>query len=98
MTVYPTISMGKNLGLTFAYFLVCSFCIGYLTTMACEPGAEFMDVFRFVATAGLMTYLAAIIQHSIWFHNRIIGHVIESLAYAIITAVIFASLWPAAAA
>ncbi|MFT5523702.1 MAG: hypothetical protein ACI9HK_001650 [Pirellulaceae bacterium] len=98
ITVYPKVNMGKNLGLTFAYFLASSFCLGYLATMACDPGAEFMQVFRFVATAGLMTFLSAIVQHAIWFHNRIIGHVIESLAYAIITGVIFAALWPAAAA
>ena len=96
MTVFPRVSMGKNLGLTFLYFLVCNFCLAYLATLAIDAGAEFMVVFRFVATAGLMTFLAAIVQHSIWFHNRIAGHVIESVAYAVISAAIFGAMWPAA--
>ena len=96
ITVFSQVSMGKNLGLTFLYFLVVSFCLGYLATLALEPGAGFMAVFRFVSTAGLMTFLSAIVQHAIWFHNRIVGHVIESVAYAGITGAVFAAMWPAA--
>jgi hypothetical protein len=96
MTVFPKVNMGRNLGLTFVYFLVCSFCLGYLATIAfpAETSPRFLDVFRFVATAGLMTFLASIVQHAIWFHSRIIGHVIESIAYALIVGAIFAALWP----
>lgn len=97
LTVYTKVNMGKNLALTFLYFLVVSFCLGYLATLAIEPGADFMAVFRFVSTAGLLTFLAAIVQHAIWFHNRIVGHVIESIAYAAITGAIFASMWPGGA-
>ena len=96
ITIFSKVNMGKNLGLTFLYFLVASFCLGYLATLAIEPGAEFLVVFRFVSTAGLMTFLAAIIQHAIWFHNRIVGHVIESIAYAVITGTIFGAMWPGA--
>jgi len=94
ITIYPIVNMGKNLGLTVVYFLVVSFCLAYLATLALEPGASFMAVFRFVSTAGLMTFLAAIVQHSIWFHNRIVGHVIESILYAAISGAIFAWMWP----
>ncbi len=94
ITVFPKVNMGKNMGLTFAYFLVVSFCLGYLATLANKTDADFMDVFRFVSTAGLMTFLAAIVQHAIWFHSRIVGHVIESIAYAVITGLIFAAMWP----
>jgi len=96
MTVFPKVNMGRNLALTFLFFLVCNFCLGYLATLSLDPGAEFMPVFRFVATAGLMTFLAAIVQHAIWFHCRIVGHIIESFAYAAISAAIFAAMWPAA--
>jgi hypothetical protein len=94
MTVFPKVSMGQNLGLTFLYFLAVSFCLAYLASFAVDRGADFMHVFRFVATAGLMAFLAAILQHAIWFHNRIIGHIIESVAYAVITGAIFAAMWP----
>jgi hypothetical protein len=94
MTIYPKVNMGRNLGLTFLYFLVVSFCIAYLATLALPRGAGFLPVFRFVTTAGLMTYLSAIVAHAIWFHSRIVGHIIESIAYAAITGVVFAVLWP----
>lgn len=96
MTIFPKVSMGKNLGLTFLYFLGVSFCLAYLAKLGLgfDSGATFMEVFRFVSTAGLMTFLAAMLQHAIWFHNRIVGHVIESVAYALITGAIFAAMWP----
>jgi len=96
MTVYPQVNMGKNLALTFLFFLVVCYLLGYLATLALEPGAGFMPVFRFVSTAGFLTFLSAMVQHSIWFHNRIVGHVIESIGYAAITGAIFAAMWPAA--
>jgi len=36
----------------------------------------------------------AIVALSIWFRSRIVGHVIESIAYAAIVGAIFAGLWP----
>ena len=96
ITLFPKVNMGKNLVLTFLYFLAVCFCLAYLAALAIEPGARFMDVFRFVSSAGLMTFLAAIVQHAIWFHNRIVGHVVESIAYAAITGAIFGVMWPAA--
>ncbi len=94
LSVYPKVNMGRNLGLTFLYFLVVNFCLAYLATLALQPGANFMAVFRFVSTAGLMTFLAAIVQHAIWFHSRIVGHILESIAYAAISGSIFAAMWP----
>jgi hypothetical protein len=95
MTIMPKVNMGQNLGLTFVYFLAVSLGLAYLATIAFEPGAKFLSVFRFVFTAAFMVFLAAFVQHAIWFRPRIVGHLIESVAYAAITATIFAALWPA---
>lgn len=89
-------SMGKNLGLQFLYFCAVNFCLAYLATLGVSRGADFMTVFRFVSTAGLMTFLAAIVPHAIWFKSRIVGHVIESVAFAAITGAIYAAMWPKA--
>ena len=94
LTILPPANMGVMLGLTVLYFFGCSFLLAYLASIAFKPGAEFMEVFRFIFTAAFMTFVAAMISHSIWFKARIIGHLIESLAYAAITAAIFAALWP----
>jgi hypothetical protein len=94
MTVFGKVNMGRNLALTLLYFLAVSFCLAYLGTLGLPSGAEFMHVFRFIATAALLAYLPAIVQHSIWFRCRITGHVVESIAYAQITGAIFGALWP----
>jgi len=96
LNLMPRANMGANLGLTFLYFLTISFVLCYLASIAFKPGADFLSVFRFVFTAALATFLAAIVQHAIWFRMRIIGHVIESVAYALITGAIVAGLWPGA--
>lgn len=96
VTAFASNSMGQNLALTFVYFLVVSFCLAYLGSIVLQPGADFKTVFRFFATAGWLAFLAAIVPHSIWFKIRIVGHVIESIADAIVVGLIFAALWPAA--
>jgi hypothetical protein len=94
ITVFGEFSMGTNLAMTFAYFLVTTFLIAYLATIALKPGEAALTVFRFFSTAGLLTYLAGIVQHAIWFRCRIVGHVVETIAYAAILGGIFAALWP----
>lgn len=89
-------NMGRNLGMTFLYFLVVNFCLAYLATLGVPRGADFMTVFRFVSTAGLMTFFAAIVPHAIWFGCRIVGHIVESIAFAAISGAIFAAMWPKA--
>jgi hypothetical protein len=97
VTFFSNEGMGAKLGQTFVYFLVASFCIAYLATIALAPGAAFKDVFRFVSTAGFLTFFSAIVPHAIWFKVRVIGHLIESIVYAAIVGAIFAVMWPAAA-
>lgn len=93
--VLPEANMGKNLALTMLFFLVCNATFAYLADFALKgSGGDFITVLRFVATIALLTFCASIVQHAIWFRNRIVGHVIESIAYALIAGAIFASLWP----
>jgi hypothetical protein len=94
MTIFSNVGMGAKLGMTFLYFLIVSFCLAYLGTMGVPPGTRFLDVFRFFATAGILTFLSAMVPHRIWFDCRITGHVIESVAYALIVGVLFAAFWP----
>lgn len=96
LTLFPGMTMGRNLALTFLYFFVVCVGLAYLARLALPAGAEFMTVFRFVSTASLMTFLAALVQHAIWFRCRIVGHVIESVLYAAIVAGIFGAMWPKA--
>lgn len=95
LQVYPLVNMGRNLGLTFLFFLGCNVTFAYLASFALTPEEDFITVFRFVATIALLTFLGSIVQHAIWFRIRIAGHIIESIAYAVIAGAVFASMWPA---
>ena len=94
ITVLPKVSMGQNLGLTMVNFLVVSFLIAYLSSMVLPKAADSMLIFRVVFTAGILAFLSSYVAHSIWFRIRIVGHVIESIAYAAIIGTIFARMWP----
>ena len=96
ITILPKVNMGMNLGLTALYYLAVSFFLGYLASLALKPGADFLSVFRFVFTAGFLALLAALVPQAIWFRPRIVGHVIDSVVFAAIAAVLFAALWPSA--
>jgi hypothetical protein len=98
LVVWPgPCSMGKNMLSTVIYFVVVSFVIAYLTAQVLAPGAEFMKVFQFVGTAGILTYGSANILNGIWFGRKIVADVVDGIAYGVITGAIFAALWPAAA-
>lgn len=96
LTILPRTNMGQNLALNFAFFLAASFGLGLLASMAFDRGAAGGSVFPFVFVAAFMTFLTAMVPQAIWFRARIVGHVIESAAYAAVAAVIFTLLWPAA--
>ena len=88
--------MGRNMFCTFLFFLVSSYCLAYLADLALQPDASFMEVFRFVGTAGILTYAAAGIPNAIWFRQRMIGNLLDGVAYGLIVGAIFAAFWPEA--
>ncbi len=96
LTILPRTNFGQNLALNFTFFLAASFGLGLLASMAFQRGAADVSVFAFVFVAAYMTFLTAMVPQAIWFRARIVGHVIESAAYAAVTAVVFTLLWPGA--
>jgi hypothetical protein len=99
MIVRPnSFSMGANLVCTFLLFLVLSFCIAYLATIALPKGESFMNVLRFVGTAGILTYAAGENLNAIWFKRKVRTNVLDGIAYGLLTGVIFGLMWPGAAA
>lgn len=87
-------SMGKQLGLQFAFLLVTNTILAYLATLGLETGDDFMRVFRFVSTAGLLSYTAGTVPGSIWFRLRLPGYLIDGVIHALIAGTIFGWLWP----
>jgi hypothetical protein len=92
-------SVGKNLVLTFAYFLVVSMLIGYVGYEALGEGAASMRVFQIIGTVGVLAYCASGILNTVWFSvplRNVITGLIDGVAYGLSTGAIFAWLWPSA--
>jgi hypothetical protein len=87
-------AMGKNLALQFVFLMVTNTCLAYLATLGLEIDDGFMPVFRFVATAGFLTYTAAAVPGSIWFKLRLPGYLIDGVIHGLIAGAIFGWLWP----
>lgn len=95
LIVWPSPThMGKAIGLTLAAFMIIAFVIGYLASIGLPRGAEFMRVLQFVTTAGLLAHVSAKFPFVFWFRRRIIMDVVDGIAYAFATGLIFAFLWP----
>lgn len=88
-------NMGLNMFWTFVCFLVVSFMLAYLASIALTPGDPFLRVFRFVGTAGIMAYSLAGIPNAIWFKRKIVTDLMDGIAYGLLTGALFGLLWPA---
>lgn len=99
MTVAPGAppSMTSNLILWFLYALVVSAAAAYVAGQAVPPGAQGSAVFRFACTAAFLGYSLALVQHSIWYRRNwgtTVKSMIDGVVYALLTAAVFAALWP----
>ncbi len=90
-------SMSTSLVLWFLYSVVVSLFAGYIASRALAPGANYLEVFRFVGTPAFMGYSLGLIQHSIWYKRNwgtTLKSVFDGLMYALLTAGTFGWLWP----
>ncbi|MFO7586941.1 MAG: hypothetical protein R6X22_02620 [Gemmatimonadota bacterium] len=99
MTVFPNgqISMGASLVQWFLFAIVVSIFAAYIAGRALEPGAQYLEVFRFAGATAFAGYGLAQLQASIWYRRKwsaTIKNVIDALVYALFTAGTFGWLWP----
>jgi len=99
VTVLPTgpWSMGRNLTMWFLYAVVVGAFAGYVAARALPPGAQYMQVFCFVAVTAFIGYAVALWQMSIWYRrawSTTIKATVDGLIYALLTAGTFGWLWP----
>jgi hypothetical protein len=87
-------NMGINMLCTLLFFTIANFVIAYLAGMVLPPGTNFWTVFRFVGTAGILTYGTANILNGIWFGRKMVADIIDGIVYGLITGLIFAAMWP----
>jgi hypothetical protein len=99
MTVYPpgSMAMGAQLAQWFVYCVVVSIFAAYVASRAVDPGAEYLDVFRFAGVTAFACYGVAHVQASIWFRrawSTTFKNLFDALLYALVTAGTFGWLWP----
>ena len=94
LNIYAVPNMGKNMLNTILYFFVTVFTIAYIVHVACPPGAEFMKVFRFAGTIGVLNYASSGVLNRIWFTERMWTNIVDGIVYGLALGLIFASMWP----
>lgn len=99
LTVVPSgrLSMTKPLVLWFLLSLIVSLTAGYVAERALGPGADYLEVFRFVGTTAFSAYVFGLWQQSIWFGrpwSTTIKASFDGAVYALLTAGVFGWLWP----
>jgi hypothetical protein len=99
MTVLPggRNYMGSALGFWFLYCVVVAIFGAYVAGRALAPGANYLDVFRFVGTVTFACYAMALPQASIWYKKNwgtTLRSMIDGLIYGSLTAGTFGWLWP----
>lgn len=99
VTVLPAgpMSMGRNLGLWFAYCLVVSVFAAYIASRALPPEAPYLEVFRFAGATAFIGYALALWQMSIWYRrawSMTLKSTLDGLIFAFVTCAVFAWLWP----
>ncbi len=90
-------AMGKNLVAWFFYCAVISIFAAYLSSRLLAPATAFIQVFRVIGTVAFLGYGAAHAQESIWGGRSWVvtfKHLFDALVFALLTAGVFAWLWP----
>jgi hypothetical protein len=90
-------SMAGNLILWFLYIVLVSIFAAYITSRALEPGAHYLQVFRFAGATAFFGYSVALLQNSIWYSRKwssTIKSMFDGFIYALVTAGTFGWLWP----
>ena len=103
LTVLPSRdpAMAPQMIATFAYFVVASIAVAYVSGRVLAPGAEYLQVFRVAGTVAWLAYGWGRVLESVWFGlpwSQQVKHLFDALLYALASAAVFGWLWPRAIA
>lgn len=90
---------GLNLLRTFLAYLAITIIVAYIAGIALPKGSDYMDVFRVVATAGILGHCMGGLANDFFLGKParfIVTGFIDGLIFALITAGVLASMWPGA--
>jgi len=90
-------TMWISLVLWFVYAVIVGIFAAYIAGRALEPGAHYLEVFRFAGCTAFIAYSVALLQNSIWYKRKwsaTVKSIFDGLVYALVTAGTFGWLWP----
>lgn len=100
LTVWPkSPSFAHNLGRTLLVFFIVVVFTAYLTAAAQPFGAPFGGVFRAAAIAATLGFAFGGLPNDIFFGKPtrfVLTDLLSAIIYALVTALVFALLWPGA--
>ncbi len=92
-------NMAANMAGVLVVYLVISVFVAYITGLARPAGADFVAVFRVAGPAAMAAYCFGWMPGAIFFAKPgrfWLTDLADSVVYALLTAAIFAALWPGA--
>jgi len=90
-------NMGSALGGWFGFNLVVSVFVAYVATLALQPGAHYMVVFRVTSAVGFIAYSLGGVPESIWMGqpwSSTLKNAVDGLIYGLLMGGAFGWLWP----
>ena len=91
------LAMGSRLVASFLLYFFIAFFTAYVLRQAFPAGTAYMKVFQLAGCVSLAAHAFGHIQGAIWFSKswrRVAFQFADSIVYALLTAGIFASMWP----
>jgi hypothetical protein len=92
-------SMGKNMGLAFAWYVIVGIFVAYVASRHLPAGAEYLAVHRLAAVVAFLAYGMSSVQDAIWFGRPwsfSVKTLFDALVYGLFTGGVFGWLWPGA--
>lgn len=97
LRIWGEMNMGTNMLLTFLFYLFTSAVIAYLAWSVMPRGERFGQVFQVVGTAAILAYCFSSFPNDLWFQKKrraMVMDWIDGIVFGLITAAVFAWLWP----
>lgn len=92
-------NLGRNLILMFSFYLVVGVFVAYITSEAREAGANYLSVFQVAGAVAFAAYALGGFPTSVFFfrpRRALLTELLDNTVYTLITAGIFAAMWPVA--
>ncbi len=99
LTVLPNgvPGMGKNLVMSFVYYVVAGIFIAYILSRTLGPDANYMTVFRLASVTAFLAYGGlGMAQEANWFGrpwSAVLKNAFDALFYGLLTGGVFGWLW-----